>query len=64
MFEITKYFSLDETLEARTLIQDEIPVVEFYKDSELIYTRSFPDNTIDYALDAAENFVLGILKIK
>lgn len=63
MFEITKYFSPDGTLEARILIQDEIPAVEFIKDSKLITTRLFPDNTVQYAMDAADNYITGILKI-
>ena len=63
MISITNIFSPDGTLEARTYIQDDIPVVEFYKESKLIDARSFPTNTVDYALDAAENYTLGILKI-
>lgn len=63
MLSITNYFSPDGTLEARAQIHDEIPVVEFYKHSKLIEIRPFPNNTLQYALDAAENYVLGILKI-
>ena len=48
---------------AKVFIEDEVPVVEFWRDKEFIAVRSFPDHTIGYAEDAAENFIRGILKL-
>lgn len=50
-------------LEAKVFIEDEVPVVEFHKGNQLIATRAFPDNTLQCAEDAAENYTLGILKL-
>ena len=40
-----------------------MPMVEFYENGQLIQLESFPNNTLQYAEDAAENFVMGILKV-
>lgn len=42
---------------------DDIPTVEFWDNGELIQTRSFPNHTIRFSEDAAENYVLGVLKL-
>lgn len=49
--------------EAKVLIEDDVPVVEFWKNGQFVAVRSFPDNTLQYAEDAAENFVMGVLKL-
>lgn len=51
------------SLHAEVMIEDDIPVVEFRKSGQLIATRAFPDNTLQYAEDAAENYILGILRL-
>lgn len=48
---------------AKVFIEDEVPVVEFWKNKEFIAVRSFPDHSIQYAEDAAENYIRGILKL-
>ena len=40
-----------------------MPVVEFFENGQLIQVETFPNNTLDYAEDAAENYVMGILKV-
>ena len=42
------------------LSETDTPVVEFYRNNQLVETRSFPNKTLQYAEDAAENFCLGI----
>ena len=40
-----------------------MPMVEFFENGQLIQSETFPNNTLQYAEDAAENYVMGILKI-
>lgn len=65
MLTVSDFFGVDafEDLQSRVLIEDEIPVVEFWKNKQLVAVRAFPDNTLEYAENAAENFVMGILKL-
>jgi hypothetical protein len=42
------------------LAEDNVPLVEFYRDGALVGTRKFPNVTLQYAEDAAENFVMEI----
>ena len=49
--------------ESKVFIEDDIPAVEFWDNGKFIAVRSFPDNTLQYAEDIAENYVLGILKL-
>lgn len=50
--------------QAIVFINDEdIPVIEMYlKEGSLWDMKEFPNNTLQYAEDCAENFVLGIPK--
>ena len=65
MVPLNNYYGEDlfDGLEAKVFIEDEIPVVESHKGGQLVATIAFPDNTLQYAEDAAENYVLGILKL-
>lgn len=49
--------------ESKIFIEDEVPTIEFWDNGKLIAVRAFPDNTLQYAEDTAENYVLGILKL-
>lgn len=49
--------------ESKVFIEDEVPTVEFWDKSGFVAVRAFPDHTIQYAEDAAENWILGILKL-
>ena len=49
--------------ESKVFIEDDIPTVEFWDNGKLIAVRAFPDNTVQYAEDTAENYVLGVLKL-
>jgi hypothetical protein len=49
--------------ESKVFIEDDIPTVEFWDNGKLIAARAYPDNTLQYAEDAAENYVLGVLKL-
>ena len=54
---------LNAARESRVFIEDEIPTVEFWDNGKLIAVRAYPDNTLRYAEDAAENYVLGNPKL-
>lgn len=60
---LSEYCSNDETKKAVVLNLDGTPVVEFYLNETKLETRSMANNTFQYAEDAAENYVMGILKI-
>ena len=49
--------------ESKIFIDNDVPVVEFWDNGKLMDTRSFPINTMQYAEDAAENYILGIFKL-
>lgn len=55
--------NLYEGYHAKVFVDDEVPVVEFWRHGEFIAVRSFPNHTLGYAEDAAENFVMGVLKL-
>jgi hypothetical protein len=38
--------------------------VEFFLDNKLIETRDFPNNSLYFVEDAAENYTLGILNVQ
>jgi len=65
MISIMDYYGIDgyAGLQSRVLIENDVPVVEFWKDEQLVATRSFPYNTLEYAENAAENYVLGVLEL-
>ena len=58
---ISEFFSPSGDLQSKVCLTEvNVATVEFYRDDELVATREFPNNTIQYAEDAAENFVMGI----
>jgi hypothetical protein len=38
--------------------------IDFYYDKKFIATRDYRDHTLQYVEDAAENYVMGILKVE
>ena len=40
-----------------------VPMVEFYENGKLIKTITYNHHNLQYAEDAAENYVMGIFKI-
>ncbi len=48
---------------SKVFIEDEIPTVEFWDKSGFRAVRAFPDHTLQYAEDAAENWTIGVLKL-
>lgn len=65
MIEISNYYGegLYEGRESKVFIEDDVPTVEFWDKASFISVRAFPDNTLEYAEDAAENWVIGVLKL-
>lgn len=53
-------------LSARVFLHEDkqTPGVEFWKNNDVVGVRMFPTHSLQYAEDAAENYVLGILKIE
>lgn len=60
---ISEYWSEDGDLSAMVHLDDETPVVDFYRNNRIIKSETFTDHALCYAQDAAENYVMGILKI-
>ena len=60
---ISEYFGDDNKLTAVVGIDNNIPYVDFINNGLLVERRKFPNNTLDYAEEAGENFVTGILKL-
>jgi hypothetical protein len=61
--EIAVHYSADERLKAVVAREDDVFVVEFYKDEVILNTEQYPAHSVGYAQDAAENYTLGIKKI-
>jgi hypothetical protein len=61
---LSNYFGegLHAARESKVFIEDEVPTVEFWDNGKLIAVRAYPDNTLQDAEDAAEDYVLGDLK--
>ena len=49
--------------ESKVFIEEDVPTVEFWDNGKFVSVRAFPDNTLQYAEDAAENWTLGVLKL-
>jgi hypothetical protein len=63
---IKEFHSHDGTLKACIYYNHDSPgcySIAFFKNSSMIAVRDFPDKSRNYVDDAAENFVLGILKL-
>ena len=60
---VTKFWSDDQTKTAEVVLIDGVPCIKMYEDEELVGFEDFPNNTIQYVEDAAENYVLGIKKL-
>ena len=60
---VTKFWSDDQTKTAEVVLIDGVPRIKMYEDEELVGFEDFPNNTIQYVEDAAENYVLGIKKL-
>jgi hypothetical protein len=60
---VSKYFSDDLTKKSVVWNLDGIPVVEFFDRDVKLETRALVEHSFEYAEDAAENFVIGVLKI-
>jgi len=59
---VTKFVSDDRTKTAEVILIDGIPSIRMYEGDDPVGQEDFPDNTLQYAADAAENYVLGIKK--
>ena len=61
--ELSVYMSDDGNKKAVILIdlKEEILTIEFYENDKIVKTKRFPDNSIYYVEDAAENWVQGIM---
>lgn len=64
MIAISTYFGEGQyaSRQSKIFIEDDVPTIEFWDNGKLIQVRAFPDNTMQYAEDAAENWILGIIK--
>ena len=62
MITLNEYSNKDKTKTATIVLEDGTYGVEFYENNELIEYRTFPNKSLRYAEDAAENFALGILR--
>jgi len=60
---VTKFWSDDQTKTAEVILIDGVPHIKMYEGEELVGQEDFPNNTLQYAADAAENYVLGIKKL-
>jgi hypothetical protein len=60
---VTKFWSDDQTKIAEVVLADGVPRIKMYEGEELVGQEDFPNNTLQYAADAAENYVLGIKKL-
>ena len=61
--DVTKFWSDDQTKIAEVVLADGVPRIKMYKNDKLVGCEDFPNNTLQYAEDAAENYVLGIKKL-
>jgi hypothetical protein len=62
---VTKFWSspiLSKT--AEVVLIDGVPHVKMYEHDRLVASQSFLNNSLEYAEDAAENYVLGIKKLE
>lgn len=62
MMTLSEFWSDDNSKTATIILDNGTYGVEFYQDNELIEYRTFPNKSLRYAEDAAENFTLGILR--
>jgi len=60
---ISEYYSDDMKLKSVVYMVDKVAGVKYYRDNLLIDSQTYPHNSIHYAEDAAENYVMGILKL-
>ena len=61
--DVTKFWSDDQTKTAEVVLADGVPRIKMYENDQLIGQEDFPNNTLQYAADAAENYILGIKKL-
>lgn len=59
---IREYFSDDGNRKSVINLDKETLSVDFYENGAYISSREFPNKSIHYVEDAAENWILGILK--
>jgi hypothetical protein len=59
---LSEFWSDDKSKTATIILDNGAYGVEFYENNELIEYRTFPNKSLRYAEDAAENFTLGILR--
>jgi len=60
---VTKFWSSAEANRtAEVVLINGIPRVMMYEGDDPVGHEDFPNNTLEYAEDAAENYVLGIKK--
>jgi len=62
MMTLSEFWSDDKSKTATIILDNGTYGVEFYENNELIEYRTFPNKSLRYAEDAAENFTLGILR--
>lgn len=65
MVTISDYFGEGDLseLQSRVLIEDDIPVIEFWKDKKLVAVKGYPDHPLSDVEEFAEDYVLGYLTI-
>lgn len=61
---LSEFWSNDKSKTATIILDNGTYGVEFYDNNELIEYRTFPNKSLRYVEDAAENFTLGILRIE
>jgi hypothetical protein len=64
MMTLSEFWSNDKSKTATIILDNGTYGVEFYDNNELIEYRTFPNKSLRYVEDAAENFTLGILRIE
>ena len=60
---VTEFWSDDRTKTAEVVLIDGVPRIRMYEGDDPVGHEDFPNNTLQYAADAAENYVLGIKKL-
>ena len=60
---ISTYYKTKD-LVAKVIHQDRMFIVEYYNNGTKFHTEEYPDKSIHYVEDAAENWALGIKKLE
>lgn len=61
---LSEYMSDDKVKKSEVFLDsDGVYCVNYFIDGVLLCTESYPDKSVHWAVDCAENYVLGIKKI-